>query len=212
MAYKIIMTDFTEHTTYNRKSIFWFGLVFLVIGFSRYLPLDHPNLFNFSPVLAIFLISGAYLKNKISWALPIGAIICTDFLLNPNYGVNFLEPFMIITLFSYSLIFLLGKKMGNQSSMVRIFSASIASALIFHILTCSFSWLANPAYAKSFSGWFQALVFGEPGYAPSYLFLRNSILSTSLFAISLSLLARFLLNRQTLSPSSVCTEVSLKSN
>ena len=212
MTYKIIMADSTEHTKYNKKSIFWFGLVFLVIGFSRYLPFDHPNLFNFSPVLAIFLISGAYLKNKISWALPIGAIICTDLLLNPNYGVNFMEPFMIITLFSYSLIFFLGKKTGNQSSMVRIFSASIASALIFHILTCSFSWIANPVYAKSFSGWFQALVFGEPGYAPSYLFLRNSILSTALFAISLSLLARFLLNRQTLSPSSVSTEVSLKSN
>ena len=108
------MSDSKEHTKYNKKSIFWFGLVFLVIGFSRYLPLDHPNLFNFSPVLAVFLISGAYLKNNISWTLPVGAIICTDLLLNPNCGVNLLEPFMLVTLFSYSLIHFLGKKMGTN--------------------------------------------------------------------------------------------------
>jgi hypothetical protein len=42
--------------------------------------------------------------------------------------------------------------------------------------------LINPAYAKTISGFWQAQFLGEPGYAPAYLFLRNSIVSTILFS------------------------------
>ncbi|MFL2937857.1 MAG: DUF6580 family putative transport protein [Opitutales bacterium] len=65
----------------------------LLIGFSRHIPLSYPSLYNFSPVLAIFLISGAFLKGKASWAAPMTAVLISDLLINPSYGASLLEPF-----------------------------------------------------------------------------------------------------------------------
>jgi hypothetical protein len=38
-----------------------------------------------------------------------------------------------------------------------------------------------PGYAPTFSGWVQALTVGLPGYAPTWMFFRNSLLSDFLF-------------------------------
>ena len=158
------------------------GLI-LFVGFSRYIPFEHSNLFNFSPVLAIFLFCGAYLRGVWSWAVPITAIFLSDMILNPNYGLNFVEPFMFITLGSYLVIWILGKKLGNQKNFSMWTCGSVLSALFFYISTSGFAWIANPVYPKSVDGLIQALTIGEPGFAPAYLFLRNSILSTVIFSI-----------------------------
>ena len=178
------------------KSFLWFGLILITIGFSRYIPIDHPSLFNFSPTLAIFLVAGSFLRSKFAFIVPIVGVILTDLMLNRDYGDNLLEPFMLVTIGSYFLIFFFGKKLGNQYSISKIFGAGIASAITFHIITCSFSWIANPAYVKSFSGWIQSLFIGEAGYAPSYLFLRNSVLSTALFSVLFACAAKYISNKQ----------------
>jgi len=94
------------------------------------------------------------------------------------------------------LIFFFGKKLGNQYSISKVLGAGIASAIAFHIITCSFSWIANPAYMKSFYGWIQCLFIGEAGYAPSYLFLRNSVLSTALFSVLFAHAAKYISSKQ----------------
>ena len=54
--------------------------------------------------------------------------------------------------------------------------------MFFYVITSTMSWGANPAYAKSFSGWFQALTIGDPAYQPqAWTFLRNSLLSDLFF-------------------------------
>ena len=206
ISYTKMMAERFKNPTLSGKSFFWLGLILVAFGISRYLPLDHPSLFNFSPALSIFLVSGAYLKGKLAWALPVIAVFITDLFMNHNHGLNFLEPFMIVTLFSYSLVFIIGRKTGNQSSITKILGAGIASALLFHTLTCSFAWAYNPAYLKSFSGWLQALFIGEPGYAPSYLFLRNSILSTVFFSVLLTCLVKFLCKQQSSAPATANSE------
>ena len=52
------------------------------------------------------------------------------------------------------------------------------------------SWWINPVYDKSIYGLIKAIVWGEPGYAPSYLFLRNSVLSSLLFSVIFAWLAK----------------------
>ena len=156
--------------------------VLILVGFSRYLPLENPWLFNFSPTLAIFLFCGAFLQGRWGWTVPLVAIVLSDLFLNPTYGSSFLEPFMFATLGSYWMVWFLGKKIGNQSSLTVWTTASISSALLFHGITCTLAWAVNPAYTKSIFGLIQAIFIGEPGYAPSYLFLRNSILGTLFFA------------------------------
>ena len=156
----------------------------LLIGFSRHIPLSYPSLYNFSPVLAIFLISGAFLKGKASWATPMVAVLVSDLLINPSYGASLLEPFSLITLLSYGIIFALGKKVIAKTGVIKFsFGYGLCSALVFHALTCGFAWWINPFYAKNAAGYIQALTLGEPGYAPAYLFLRNSIMSTIFFSV-----------------------------
>jgi len=167
----------------------------ILLGISRYLPLEHPWLFNFSPSLAIFLFCGAYFRRCSAWITPLFAIIVSDLFLNPTYGISFFEPFMVVTTATYLLIWIIGKKIGSQRTLTAWALSAVSVALLFHILTCSFAWAYNPAYPKSIFGFVQAIFIGEPGYAPSYLFLRNSVLGTLFFSISLRWLHSFSSNR-----------------
>jgi len=176
-------TNSTEpHHLILKSPLFVFTLL-VVVGVSRYLPLDHSGLFNFSPTLAIFLIAGAYLRGSWAWAAPLCAIFVSDLFLNASYGMNWLEPFMLVTILSYLLVFGLGKWMGPTHKFSSLAGSALASALLFYLITCTFSCAANPAYIKNASGLLQALTLGEPGYAPAYLFLRNSLLSTLFFSL-----------------------------
>ena len=160
----------------------WVFLLVVLVGWSRYLPFSYPELYNFSPVLALFLVSGCLIKSRLGWFAPVLAVLISDFFLNPRYGANFFELFSLVTLGVYVVIFLLGKSL-KRPSLPSLLGGSILSALLFHIVTCSFSWVMNNAYTKNLAGFWQAQIWGEPGYAPSYLFLRNSIFSTILFTL-----------------------------
>lgn len=166
-------------------------LVFTIIaiGFCRHIPLSHPEIFNFSPVLSILFICGAFIKGPLSWLSPLIGIFLSDLLINPHYGMNLMEPFMLITFCSYFLIFFLGKLIGFTDRISKLLYCGVLSALIFHILTCGFAWLANPYYQKNLFGLWQSIWIGEPGFSPSYLFLRNSLCSTILFNIALGCFA-----------------------
>ena len=160
----------------------WFVILIIAVGWSRYLPLSHPELFNFSPVLALFFISGVFLKGHWSWIGPVSAVIVSDLILNPSHGANLFEIFTLISLAAYIGIFAIGKSMSKYPKTLPLLGGALMSAFLFHGLTCGFAWLVNPAYTKSLAGFWQAQFLGEPGYAPAYLFLRNSVVSTLLFA------------------------------
>ena len=160
----------------------WFVILIVTVGWSRYLPLSHPELYNLTTVLALFFISGTYLRGDLSWIGHVIAVIVSDLVRNRNYGMGLLGPFTLISIFAYLGIFFLGKSIRSSKKIYPIFAGALGSALLFHGITCGFAWLINPAYAKTISGFWQAQFFGESGYAPAYLFLRNSIVSTILFS------------------------------
>ncbi len=62
---------------------------------------------------------------------------------------------------------------------------TLACSLGFYLISNSCAWLVEPAYAKSITGWMQALTTGLPGFPPSYLFLRNALLSDLSFSLVL---------------------------
>ena len=195
------MNSFKSSRPAGFKSIICFVFLLVLLGVSRYLPLDYPQLFNFTPVLAIFLISGSYIKGYLGWFTPVLSVMITDFALSQNYGQNLFEPFMLATFLSYLLIFMLGRFMGSHRNLLTVATQGILAALGFHLITCLFAWWANPAYAKTITGVIHATIWGEPGYAPAYMFLRNSLLSTVLFATALSIAANYFLNLKTTSTS-----------
>ena len=49
------------------------------------------------------------------------------------------------------------------------------------MLTNTSSWLTGPGYAHTFAGWLQALTTGLPGYPPTWMFFRSTLLSDLLF-------------------------------
>jgi len=183
------MSEIHQQTKSPHQNQLRFVGLLLVIGISRHIPLSYPELSNFSPILALVLLSGSHLKGYWSWVTPLCAVLITDLIINPSYGLSLVEPFMLVTLLSYFLIFLLGKKLHSTRSLGKLIGGGIAGALLFHFLTCGFAWFGNPAYAKSASGFLQALTIGEPGFAPAYLFLRNTLVSTVLFTAALGWIA-----------------------
>ncbi|MDA8775070.1 hypothetical protein N9N13_05000, partial [Opitutales bacterium] len=66
-----------KETQPQNLSQLWFVILIIAAGWSRYLPLSHPELFNFTPVLALFFISGAYVKGHLSWIGPVVAVIAS---------------------------------------------------------------------------------------------------------------------------------------
>jgi hypothetical protein len=179
-------TNLSSNSASLKSPQLWFVILIIAVGWSRYLPLSYPELFNFTPVLALFFISGAFLKGFWSWLGPIIAVFVSDLLLNPSYGANLFETFSLVTIITYLIIFVLGRWVRKSPRVLPLFAGAISSALLFHGLTCGFSWLVNPAYAKTMAGFWQAQFLGEPGYAPAYLFLRNSLVSTLLFSATFS--------------------------
>ena len=126
----------------------WFVILIVIVGWSRYLPLSHPELYNFTPVLALFFISGAYLRGHLSWIGPVLAVIASDLVLNPNYGMSLFEPFTLISIFAYLGIFFLGKSIRSSKKIFPIFAGALGSALLFHGITCGFALLINPDLFK----------------------------------------------------------------
>ena len=76
-------------------------------------------------------------------------------------------------------------RMGLLGSLLGVAGCS----LVFYLITNTVSWISATAYAKTLSGWFQALTTGEPGYLPTWYFLRNSLVSD--LGFSLLLLAAY---------------------
>jgi len=76
-------------------------------------------------------------------------------------------------------------RMGMVGTLLGVAGCSLA----FYLTTNTVAWLSNPAYAKNLAGWVQALTTGEPGYLPTWYFLRNSLVSD--LGFSLLLLAAY---------------------
>lgn len=81
----------------------------------------------------------------------------------------------------YALLVFLGKKFSRSNSFLFLLSGGILGALLFYLITNTISWLADPGYQKNLWGWIQALTTGLPGYPPTWLFFKNTLLSGGLF-------------------------------
>jgi uncharacterized membrane protein len=84
---------------------------------------------------------------------------------------------------------LLASRWRGSMGMVGTLLGVAGCSLVFYLTTNTVAWLSNPAYTQNLAGWVQALTTGEPGYLPSWYFLRNSLVSD--LGFSLLLLAAY---------------------
>ena len=153
-----------------------FVLVFAVSRIPGLLPLG------FSATYALVFCAGVYFRGALAWWLPLGVMAATDVGLSVfYYHVNPFRPEFLLSYAIYAGLIGLGRWLGRGAPFWKLLFGGVLGALIFYLLTNTLSWLTDPYYAKTITGWIQALFTGLPGYPSSWEFFRNTLLSGAIF-------------------------------
>jgi hypothetical protein len=148
---------------------------------------------NFAPMAAIGLCCAVYFPPRLKFSLPLVALFISDAILNYHYGASLADAHIVGRYLALVLVGCIGLLLQNRASLKTLLPASILGSTIFYLITCAFSWLSDPGYAKNFAGLIQATTLGLPAYSatPAWMFFRNSLLSdlffTLLFVMCMSL-------------------------
>lgn len=138
---------------------------------------------NFASLGAISLFSGVMFKNKpYAIALPLLALLVSDIFLELTKGIGFYGVSQYFVYGSMLLIVLFGKLM-KRVNMFNVFGFSIASSVIFFLVTNFGTWFAGffpsaavPAmYPMTLSGLITCMEMGIPFY-------KNTLVSDVLFS------------------------------
>ena len=155
------------------------GLFLLVAALSRWPGLFPPN---FSAFNARAVCGCLYFRGQTAWWLPLGTLAVTDILLNAfYYHEPVLSAYMLVKTLSLVGLVVLGRLFSPRMAWVKLVCGGLLGAVVFYLITNTASWLYNPAYAKTLTGWLQSLTTGIPGYPPTWTFFRNTLLSGGLF-------------------------------
>ena len=176
-----------------------FALLFVVVayrivsGFEG--SADFSWLHNFAPLAAVALCGAVYLPRRLAFALPLAMLFLSDLVLNVfHYHQPLLTAEILPRYLALALIAALGFSLRGHARLGTLLAASCVGSLIFYVVSNTGSWLYEPAYAKSFAGWLQAMTIGLPGFPPTWWFYRHTLLGdlffTLLFAGCLTLGAR----------------------
>ncbi len=176
------------------KPIF-IALAFLLVAAAMRLAASFEiSLVNFSPLMALALCGGIYLRARAAWLLPLGILITSDILLNLRYGSSVFGAGEFLRYACYAAAIGIGFAVARRKSWTTIAAGSLGCAVLFYLVTNTGSWLMSPGYVKTGAGWWQALTVGHPGFPPTLLFFRNSLISdlvfTGLFAVTMEWQAR----------------------
>jgi hypothetical protein len=138
---------------------------------------------NFSPLAAILLCSAAYLPRRFIILACLGPLIAADLFLNAHYHASIIDAEMVSRYFCFGLILLLGYAVRKQQQykVLLLFGSTIAGSCLFYLVTNTTTWISTADYAKTLAGWWQALTIGEPGFPPTLLFFRNTLVSDLFF-------------------------------
>ncbi|MDD5749914.1 MAG: hypothetical protein PHO91_04020 [Patescibacteria group bacterium] len=150
-----------------KKNILFIALVSLIGFLARLLP----HLPNFSPFYSVLLFAGVYSRSPRYLLIPLGFLLLSDFWLGFYHsGV------MVSVYLSFALIFLLGKIFKKRWSILNLASASLASALLFFLLTNFAVWYFGKGgwYSSDLSGLLLCYQLAIP-------FFKNTLYSTLLY-------------------------------
>jgi len=122
---------------------------------------------NFTPVAAIALFAGVYLNKKQALIVPLLLMILSDAFLGMHNVV-------IFTWGSFILVTLIGSWAKNHKSFKTIVSTSIASSVLFYLIT-NFGVWAMGWYPQTAKGLLDCYILGLP-------FLRMFTVSTLVYS------------------------------
>lgn len=159
----------------NRHQMFIYPVIILLAVFSRLLP--HPP--NFTPVSALALFAAAAFVNPIAGFLAVvAALIISDAFL----GFHSSMPAVYL---SFALTFLIGFWLRGKTSPFRLTVSSLASSILFFVVTNASVWWFSGYYSHNSTGlaatyiaaipFFRNTLFGDLVY--SYLLFGTAWLA-----------------------------------
>ncbi len=143
-----------------------------------------PELPNFSPVMAMAFCGAFFLPSIWAFFVPLTAVLVSDIALAVLIGYPALSVGAAAGWLCVGVTVLTGRWLATRGSRgaIALLAGLLANSVFFYLVTNAASWLGNPAYGKSTAGLMQALTLGLPGYPPTWMFFRNSLISDLLFA------------------------------
>jgi hypothetical protein len=124
-------------------SRFWFLLVVIFSGAAMRLLPHWPN---FTPIAAMALFGGAYLNRKyLAFLIPLIAMLVSDVVL----GFHNTMPAVYL---SFGVTVGIGLLISRKPGLLNVAGASLASSILFFIVTNLAAWYGSPFYAQTFSG------------------------------------------------------------
>lgn len=130
-----------------------------------------PHLPNATPITAISLWGSAHLGRHLSLFIPIAAMLISDAVIG-FYNWNIL--FSVYG--SFVLIACIGRLLKKNSNPVAVALASVASSLLFFLITNFAVWLFSPWYAGNVAGLMYCYLLGIP-------FLGSMLLGDLLYTL-----------------------------
>tara|TARA_Y100000741_G_C17890620_1_gene410968 strand:+ start:15 stop:512 length:498 start_codon:yes stop_codon:yes gene_type:complete len=147
-----------------KKEIFPITLI-LILALSRLIP--HPP--NFTPIIAVAILSGYFFKNLyLSFLVLITSMIVADFFI--GFYDNMLVTYMTLIFISFTFY-----KVGSRLNYKNLFLFSLFGSLIFFIITNFGVWALGSLYEKNLKGLIECYILAIP-------FFGNTFLSTLVFA------------------------------
>lgn len=125
-----------------------------------------PHIPNFTPVAAIALFGGAYFTDKrIAIIVPLITMLLTDVALEVLTGWGFHDT-MIYVYVAFVLTSVLGMFVGRNTSVLSIAGGSLASSVLFFIITNFGVWAAG-GFQAGLTGLNTTYLLGIPFFAPT---------------------------------------------
>jgi hypothetical protein len=150
----------------KKSNIILIALVSSIILAARLIP-HAPN---FSPLIAVMLFSGVYNSSKKYILLPLLALFISDMFI----GFYKLE-IMLAVYGSLLAITGVGYLLRKQKNIINVISGSLASALIFFIVTNWAVWFFGNWYTNDINGLALSFSMAIP-------FFKNTLVSTMLYS------------------------------
>jgi len=140
--------------------------------------LPHPP--NVTPIVAMALFGGAYLRNKkLAFLLPLLAMLLGDLALGFTiYGINILRWSQLVVYACIAATAGIGLLLQNRRSIACVVGAGLTSSVLFFIVTNFAVWAGDSLYPKNWSGLITC-------YTAAIPFFRNSILGDAFFGVLL---------------------------
>lgn len=122
-----------------------------------------PHWPNFTPIAAMALFGGSYIRKKhLAIIIPLAALFLSDLFLG-------FHKWMIAVYVSFALVVFLGFWLRDRVKISSVLIATLASSVLFFVITNFAMWIGSPFYPQTFGGLLECYTLAIP-------FFNNGIL------------------------------------